>query len=142
MPQVLSDSMVLTEDDGGLCLMMRVGDTFPNQTLDPVVRAYLYRWPGSVHNPGSDYTVRSPSAAASWMAYHRQSMQCHAAGSCCGESSHKGCRSSRPRCKTYSNLCHNTYTWGNPSIHNEDPLLCVEIRITHVLKTEQQSDGD
>ena len=60
--QVLSDSMVLTEDDGGLCLMLRVGDTFPNQTLEPVVRAYLYRWPGSVHNPGPDYTVRSPSS--------------------------------------------------------------------------------
>ena len=51
--------MVLTEDDGGLCLMLRVGDTFPNQTLEPVVRAYLYRWPGSVHNPGPDYTVRT-----------------------------------------------------------------------------------
>jgi len=58
--QVLSDSMVLTEDDGGLCLMARVGDTFPNQILDPIVRAYLYRWPGSVHNPGPDYTVRTP----------------------------------------------------------------------------------
>ena len=57
--QVLSDSMVLTEDDGGLCLMARVGDTFPNQILDPIVRAYLYRWPGSVHNPGPDYTVRT-----------------------------------------------------------------------------------
>ena len=56
--QVLSDSMVLTEDDGGLCLMIRVGDTFPNQTLEPVVRAYLYRWPGSPQNPGPDYTVR------------------------------------------------------------------------------------
>ena len=55
--QVLSDSMVLTEDDGGLCLMVRVGDTFPNQILDPIVRAYLYRWPGSAHNPGPDYTV-------------------------------------------------------------------------------------
>lgn len=50
--------MVLTEEDGGLSLIMRVGDTYPNQILDPIVRAYLYRWPGHPLNPGPDYTVR------------------------------------------------------------------------------------
>ena len=55
--QVLSDTMVLAEEDGGLSLMLRVGDTYPNQILDPIVRAYLYRWPGHPANSSPDYTV-------------------------------------------------------------------------------------
>ena len=50
--------MVLMEEDGGLSLIVRIGDTYPNQILDPIVRAYLYRWPGHPLNPGPDYTVR------------------------------------------------------------------------------------
>ena len=74
--------MVLTEDDGGLCLMVRVGDTFPNQTLEPVVRAYLYRWPGSVHNPGPDYAVRQPKAHVSNNETAARLMSCHG-WTCC-----------------------------------------------------------
>ena len=80
--QVLSDSMVLTEDDGGLCLMMRVGDTFPNQTLEPVVRAYLYRWPGSAQNPGPDYTVCGPKMQ--WCRRRHTCEEILRATFCCG----------------------------------------------------------
>lgn len=66
--QVLSDTMVLTEEDGALSLILRVGDTYPNQTLDTIVRVYLYRWPGHQLNQAADsrskdYTV-SPTTKA------------------------------------------------------------------------------
>lgn len=66
--QVLSDTMVLTEEDGALSLILRVGDTYPNQTLDTIVRVYLYRWPGHPLNQAADsrskdYTV-SPTTKA------------------------------------------------------------------------------
>lgn len=66
--QVLSDTMVLTEEDGALSLIVRVGDTYPNQTLDTIVRVYLYRWPGHPLNKtadsrSKDYTV-SPTTKA------------------------------------------------------------------------------
>lgn len=54
---VLSETMVLTEYDGELTLMFRVGDTYPNQILDPVVRAYIYRWPDNPMASKSDYTI-------------------------------------------------------------------------------------
>ncbi|KAK9916760.1 hypothetical protein WJX75_006642 [Coccomyxa subellipsoidea] len=57
---VISDSIVLAPDDKGqLALIVRVGDTYPNQHLEVVVRMYLYRWrpsrkPGTSGFP-SDY---------------------------------------------------------------------------------------
>ena len=41
----LSDSLCLSRTRGGqVALMVRVGDTYPNQHLEVCVKAYLYRW--------------------------------------------------------------------------------------------------
>lgn len=34
-----------------------MGDTYPNQILDPIVRVYLYRWPHKPSAKERDYTV-------------------------------------------------------------------------------------
>ncbi len=39
------------------CASGRVGDTYPNQILDPIVRVYLYRWPDKPSSKERDYTV-------------------------------------------------------------------------------------
>jgi hypothetical protein len=38
--------------------MFRVGDTYPNQILDPVVRAYIYRWPDDPAKAKEDYSIQ------------------------------------------------------------------------------------
>ena len=41
----VSDSLVLgTDREGAPALLVRVGDTYPNQHLEVVVKAYLYKW--------------------------------------------------------------------------------------------------
>jgi len=53
---VLSDSLVLgTDRSGQAALLVRVGDTYPNQHLEIVVKAYLYRWrhPSGLAEEGS-----------------------------------------------------------------------------------------
>ncbi|KAK9825397.1 hypothetical protein WJX81_000403 [Elliptochloris bilobata] len=58
----IADTLVLAPDENGdQALMFRVGDTYPNQHLEVVVRCYLYRWkvtrkPGESGMP-SDYDV-------------------------------------------------------------------------------------
>jgi len=41
----VSDSLVLgTDKDGAPALLVRVGDTYPNQHLEVVIKAYVYKW--------------------------------------------------------------------------------------------------
>ena len=59
----LSDSLCLSRTRAGrVALMVRVGDTYPNQHLEVCVKAYLYRWrprgggaaPGTSADPSAD----------------------------------------------------------------------------------------
>lgn len=36
-----------------------MGDTYPNQILDPIVRAYVYRWPHEPTDDQEEFTVGS-----------------------------------------------------------------------------------
>jgi hypothetical protein len=111
---VISDSCVLAPDDNGhLALLFRVGDTYPNQHLEVVVRAYVYRWrpgrkPGTSGLPnvrhcwalrathacwplqpaGHPLACNGQAASALWAACCRDLRSLYACGPCSWQGSH------------------------------------------------------
>lgn len=63
---VLSDLLcVAPNEDGQLCLMARVGDTYPNQMLEITAKMYLYRWKDPVSIKKSTVNLTAPGTRGS-----------------------------------------------------------------------------